>query len=470
MSDHARLKQVIDGGYCVGCGGCAALDSRIKLGFDTMQRLQARLPEDPVATGTANACPFADGTPNEDEISDALFAGPDIRKDSRIGPHLATFGGWVTEGDYRARASSGGIGSWLQAELLEKGLVDAVIDVCEVDAGPGQAPLFRFTVAHSVTEIRDNAKTRYYPVEMSEVLQYVRDTPGHYALIGVPCFAKSARLVARQDPVIAERLAFVLAIVCGHLKSTAFAESIAWQAGVHPDTLTGIDFRAKLQDRPASSYGATVTSVQDGQRTSVTRPMEGLLGANWGHGLFKLKGCEFCDDVLGETADGVVGDAWLPGYVDDPKGANIVVARHPVLRDLLIAGRAEGRLHLDTISADEVAASQAGGLRHRREGLAYRLWLTDKAQKWRPQKRVAPRRDHLDPHMRKVHRLRYEIGQSSHAHFADARRKNSLNAFLSGISPELKKYDRLMNPTILRRALNLLHRKLISVSKRMRTD
>lgn len=464
--DRAGLKKVVEGGYCVGCGGCAALDARIRMQFDDMQRLQAVLPEDGGTPEAAAACPFSDGSADEDTIAADSFAAPGLKPDSRIGRHLATYGGWVTEGDFRERASSGGIGSWVQAELLRRGLVDAVLDVTAVDVPPGGAPLFRFAVAQSEADVRANAKTRYYPVEMSGVIAHMRDNPGRYAVIGVPCFAKAMRLVARQDPVIADRLHFVLAIVCGHLKSAAFAEAIAWQMGITPDEMTGIDFRTKLEGRPASRYGTTVTGVRDGETVEVTRPMEGLAGANWGHGLFKLKGCEFCDDVLGETADAVVGDAWLPAYDADPRGANVVVVRHPVMLDLIRTGAEEGRLHLDDLSADDVAASQAGGLRHRRDGLAYRLWLTDKAGQWRPTKRVQARRDHLDPHMQRIHRLRFELGQKSHALYRAARRRGNLQDFLAAIKPLVDTYERHMKPTLPRRVANLLHRKAIRLFRR----
>lgn len=465
VSVKPDLKKVVDGGYCTGCGGCAALDARIHMAYDDMQRLQAVLPEDGGTAMAAWACPFAEGVPDEDLIATQTFQAPGLKEDGRIGRYLATFGGWVEEDDFRARASSGGIGSWLQAELLRKGLVDAVLDVAAVDAAPGEAPLFRFTVARTLAEIRDNAKTRYYPVEMSEVIDHMREVPGRYAVIGVPCFAKAMRLVARQDAVIAERLCFVLSIVCGHLKSASFAEAIAWQMGVAPAELNGIDFRTKLDGRKASRYGATVFGLRDGNRVKVTRPMEGLVGANWGHGLFKLKGCEFCDDVLGETADAVVGDAWLPVYDEDPKGANVVILRNPVLLELVSAAAAEGRLHLDPLTADEVAASQAGGLRHRRDGLAYRLWLADRAGQWRPEKRVKPRRDHLDPNMQRIHRLRLELGQKSHALFRAARKSGDLHQFLDAIGPLIAAYERQMQPGLVRRAINLLSRKVMRVLK-----
>ena len=41
MHEKGALDRVVDGGYCIGCGGCAALDPGISIKLDNMQRLQA---------------------------------------------------------------------------------------------------------------------------------------------------------------------------------------------------------------------------------------------------------------------------------------------------------------------------------------------------------------------------------------------------------------------------------------------
>jgi coenzyme F420-reducing hydrogenase beta subunit len=459
------LQDVIDGGYCIGCGGCAALDPNIVMGFDDTLRLQARLAQDHAPTDAAvQACPFTGAGPDEDALARDLFTDPAIVADGRIGRHLACFAGWVEEGDLRQRGSSGGIGTWLQRELLARGMVDAVLNVAPQD-GQGEAPLFSFTVARTPDEVVANARTRYYPVEMSGVIRHVLDHPGRYAAIGTPCFAKALRLAGRQSPELRERLPFVLGIVCGHLKTAAFAQSLAWQCGIEPDGVQGIDFRAKLEGRPASRYGVSVTGPHiDGTGTeTVTRPMEGLIGANWGHGLFKYQACEFCDDVLAETADAVVGDAWLPAYDDDHRGTNVVIVRHPGLLAMLAEARDAGRLHLDDLTPDAVAQSQAGGLRHRREGLAYRLWLTDLAGLWRPRKRVAAAQRHLSPSMRRIHAARYALGQASHGAWQAARAAGDPALFARRMGAMIAAYDRLMKPGFAARMLQLVERKIDAV-------
>src|SRR6056297_2723313 len=148
----ATLAQVIKVGYCVGCGACAALDRGIGIGFDDIGRLQAVPPEKrPPSSEATAACPFTDAGPDEDALAHELFTDPAIRKDNRIGRHLACHAGWVVEKDLRAQGSSGGIGTWLQRELLAQGYVDAVLNVAP-RAGQDDDPLFSFTVARTSAE------------------------------------------------------------------------------------------------------------------------------------------------------------------------------------------------------------------------------------------------------------------------------------------------------------------------------
>jgi len=47
--------------------------------------------------------------------------------------------------------------------------------------------------------------------------------------------------------------------------------------------------------------------------------------------------------VFAETADVVLGDAWLPEYVQDSDGTNVVVTRNQDIRQLIVKARTEGR-------------------------------------------------------------------------------------------------------------------------------
>jgi coenzyme F420-reducing hydrogenase beta subunit len=425
-ADLRLERDVVAGGFCIGCGVCTVPPgSPFAVRQDAIGRFQAQRIAATATTGEpalTAVCPFGHDAADESRIGDDLY-GPavgDVRHDPKLGYYRACYAGHVAEADYRTAGSSGGLGSWMLAELLRADLVDRVIHVAPGANGHAAADLFRFRIVERVEDVRAGAHSRYYPVEMSAVLAAMRATPGRYAAVGVPCFVKAMRLLARADPIVAERLDFALAIFCGHLKTRHFASYLGWQLGVPPAALDRIDFRVKEPARPANAYAVRATGRVAGETISRQRPTAELDGTNWAHGYFKYEACDYCDDVAGETADLAVGDAWLPGYVDDWRGTNVAVVRHPTLHALIETARAEGRLALAPLAAEDVVRSQDASYRHRRAGLAVRLRWRRWRGHWTPPKRVRPA-DHRVPWLwQALFALRIVLQRRSHTAFQDA--------------------------------------------------
>lgn len=199
------------------------------------------------------------------------------------------------------------MGTWLLYELIRTSRVDYIINVrAESEKSSTGAPLFSYTVRNTVESIKSGAKSRYYPVELSGVLEEVLNTPGRFAIVGLPCFLKSVRLLQRNNHVLTERIQYCIGLVCGHLKSTRYSQSLAWQVGIEPNDLKSIDFRVKDPAAPANRYGTAFLS----DKTNKVVQTNNLFGTDWSAGAFKYKACDFCDDVFAETADIVIGDAW----------------------------------------------------------------------------------------------------------------------------------------------------------------
>jgi coenzyme F420-reducing hydrogenase beta subunit len=148
-----------------------------------------------------------------------------------------------------------------------------------------------------------------------------------------------------------------------------------------------VDYRLKDPGRPANWYTALLR-LKDGSESR--RDWWHLADGDWGAGFFQNSACDFCDDVVAETADIAFGDAWVEPYASDGRGTNVVVVRSPRLDALVAAGIAEGRLALQEVDADFIVETQAGGFRQRREGLAWRL--ATRHGGLMPRKRVAPQR------------------------------------------------------------------------------
>jgi coenzyme F420-reducing hydrogenase beta subunit len=405
-------RDVVRAGLCIGCGSCVAQaeSSGPLIVLDGYGRLR---PDGPPAwfrrpsAGLAHTCPFSPGARNEDELAAELF--PDVPHHPQTGRSRAAYVGHVAEAGFRDAGSSGGMVSWVLAELLRTGKVDGVAHVVAVADPQADGRFFRYRISRTEGEVRAGAKSRYYPVELSEVLKTVRSAPGRYAIVGVPCFIKAVQRLRRRDPVLRERIRFTLGLFCGHMKSARFVESFAWQMGVPVSEVRRVEFRLKDPTRPASTYTAHLTLRDESE---VRRDWWNLADGDWGAGFFQYSACNFCDDVVAETADISFGDAWVEPYSSDGRGTNVVVTRSRELEALIAAGIRDGRLALEPVDDDFIVRTQAAGFRQRREGLAYRLTWPKPGLK--PPKRVPPDSRSLAPRRKLIYRMRHPHSAWSH--------------------------------------------------------
>jgi coenzyme F420-reducing hydrogenase beta subunit len=395
-------------GLCIGCGGCAERMAWDRDGF--LKPVSSNVPPEMFEA----QCPFSPRAANEDSIAAERFPeAPAL--DGRIGRFEAAYVGHVEDQPFRPGGSSGGLTSWVAAELLQEGLVDGVAHVAPADPASGR--LFAYRISRSIDELSAGAKSRYYPVELSQVLAEIRATPDRYAIVGIPCFIKAIHLLRSVDPVIGERVTHTLGLFCGHMKSAAMVESFAWQLGTELKRVKAVDYRIKDENRPANWYRAHL-DLEDG--SNAEQDWWHLADGDWGAGFFQNPACNWCDDVVAETADISFGDAWVEPYSSDGRGTNVVIVRSKEMKALVERGRTDGRLSLEPVDAEFIVRTQAAGLRHRRDGLAYRLtWPGRPAILGR--KRVAPSAD-LPLRRKLVYRLRYSIARWSHPMLGLARK------------------------------------------------
>jgi coenzyme F420 hydrogenase subunit beta len=449
-------------GICIGCGACSVATGGaipLTLNLDGMYSASLEgVAEADVRRGS-RVCPFSDDAPNEDALGAPTAAGNQLPTDARLGRHSRIFAGRHRSEDYLLGSSSGGLTSWLLGQLLQRRLVDAVIHVGRASDGR----LFQYTISTDPESVRSRRKSQYYPTTLKDVLETARRERQRYALVGVPCFVKAARLLCREDETLGHSIRYFVGLVCGHMKTRFFAESLAWQVGIPPDDLEAVDFRLKRPGHRSSDYD--FGALRSGETEYLRRRTQTLVGGNWGHAAFQPEACNFCDDVFAETADVVFGDAWLPRYRREWRGTNVVVTRNLEIDQIFEDGARSGDIELEEISVDEAASSQAGGLRHRRDGLAVRLADDLRAGLSVPTKRVTPKavpasdgRGALVRHRRTMSRLSSDL-------FAEARSRNDLGLYLRPMAAAIARYHRLELKKITRRFGGLARRASKALSR-----
>lgn len=453
LAELVQLREtVIDGGYCIGCGACAAAaPDAIRMAMDDAGRWQAEiLSNETVSQLPLTAiCPFGQNTRDEDQLAREFLDTAAMSYDSAMGHFTDIWAGYAPD-EYRDLGSSGGLATWFAGRLLDQGVVDAVAHV--FPSGDGAEEMFRYGLSRTSDEVKRGGKSHYHTVEMSQVIEEMQATEGRFLVVGVPCFIKAVRNVTRFNPDLRARIVYTAAIFCGHMKSTAYGQLLGWQMGVEPDELAHISFREKLLDRPANRYGTKATDVAG--RTSI-RPAAELHGTDWGLGYFKFKACDFCDDISGETADIAFGDAWLPQYEADSRGTSLVVVRNKDLSELL-GGAAE--LHLERLTGAAATQSQDANFRHRREGLAHRLAEARRVDEWTPPKRVEARVGHLTAKERRRVEIRTQLSAESHDAFQEARHRDDLAAFHEQMAPLVAEYRRLTARSVVNAGMKRVRR------------
>ena len=446
---------VISNNYCIGCGACAAIEgSSFEIDVNEFGCTVAKyrsdrnhlIGEDEVKY--LEVCPFSDNSLSEDTLSRLYFPNSK-HSNNMLGNFEQCFGGHVVEGDYRARGTSGGIARWIGAKLLDKGMVDHYIQLAPMHSeavNKQGEKLFDYSLYTSSDQILNGSKAAYYPSTMANILSLVRENPGSYAISALPCNAKAIRLLQQNHSIYAERIKYVVGIICGGMKSANYANFIAMQYPVEVNNVRQIDFRKKNISSPANIQQSEI-KFWDKKSNSIaieSKPNKEVVGLDYGMGLFKPKACDYCDDVVGETADISVGDAWLPEFMKDANGDSILIVRNSELESIIEDNRKRDALKVKKLSARDVVASQAAGFRHRREGLAVRLLDQAKANNWAPKKRVLANDAHSVSENRKyLYRLRETISRESHERFLPALEANNFALFSSWLLPVIEEYKKL---------------------------
>jgi len=371
ISEPKVITQVVDNDLCTGCGLCTYTCASNALTMDwneegfLVPRLAGICDDD---MDCISVCPFnpepMEAVKNETVLAD-IFLKEGTEKHDKLGRLIGIYAAYSKS--FRDTSSSGGIGTYVFEQLLERGIVDHIFSVSSSNEGNGY---YQYTVLSNKSELRSTSKTRYYPVTLATVLPELDRLEGKIAIVGVACFVKAIRLAQYHDPILKEKIPFVAGIICGGLKSKLYTEYLASKAGADYHNIESPEYRIKNITSTAGDYSFGCTDIKDSEYKRI-RMYE--VGDMWGTGLFKANACDFCEDVVTELADISLGDAWLAPYKQDGYGTSLIVTRTPLAETIIQKGIERTEIVAESISSDTMRASQQGSYNHRHEGLYVRL-------------------------------------------------------------------------------------------------
>lgn len=371
MNKPQVIAKVVDNDLCTGCGVCTYSCSSNALTMDWNEEgflvpgLTGDCDDD---SSCISVCPFnpqpIEAVKNETAIAD-IFLTDSTEEHDKLGRLIGIYAAHSNE--FREHSSSGGMGSYIFSQLLDRGIVDHVFSVSSSDT---VEEYYQYSVSSSKADLRKASKTKYYPVTLATVLSEIDHLEGKVAVVGVACFVKAIRLAQYQNPFLKEKIPFVAGIICGGVKSKFFTEYLADKAGADYKNIESPRYRIKDPASTANNYsfGCIDTTSKEYKKIKMRE-----VGDMWGTGLFKANACDFCDDVVTELADISLGDAWLEPYSLDGRGTSVIVTRSPMAELIVQEGMEKSEIVIESISPDTMRASQQGSYNHRHEGLYVRL-------------------------------------------------------------------------------------------------
>jgi len=176
------LGKIIDGGLCHRCGSCVGICPTGVLGLDS---------EDYPSVKNVSACTDCDlcvkvCPGDEFDLVQAYreVHNADTDLTSTHGIFSEAYLSYATDPDIRERSTSGGLVTAILLDQLRTGAIDgAIVITSDADQLWKGKPI----VARSEAEILAAMKSKYAICPTNSVFNEIREIPGRYALVGLPC-------------------------------------------------------------------------------------------------------------------------------------------------------------------------------------------------------------------------------------------------------------------------------------------
>jgi coenzyme F420 hydrogenase subunit beta len=246
---------------------------------------------------------------------------------STHGNFLDAYLSYATDTSIRENSTSGGLVTGILLDQLRRGLIDgAVVIVSDQDQLWKGKPI----VARTEAEITSAMKSKYAICPTNSVFAEIRNVPGRYALVGLPCQIHGFVKAAELDQRLKERIVLTIGLFC-HAAVEHEALKIIWKS-LGDKVKNATRYISRVGKHPGTPHLAmrdgSLYPVYFGEKRGY-RPSS-MEVINIVYRLYTPARCLTCFDASAEFADIAVGDPWMaPPHsgVDFYKGWSFALVR-----------------------------------------------------------------------------------------------------------------------------------------------
>ncbi|MCP4957878.1 MAG: hypothetical protein GY925_01275 [Actinomycetia bacterium] len=339
MTDGSNLQDVINNDWCIGCGVCSHADASIEVELDP--RTLMYRPSSPGDERAASVCPAV--AVDFAGLHEWLFPGAPV---SEFGVVDTVLLAQSTDEQRNLAASSGGLIKELLRHYLASEDVDGVIALSHVEGLD-----FRQTVLTKPDEVDTLPGSIYHNLAQPESLTLLRENPGRYVLVGIPCQLEGIYQYIREfEPELKQKIHSTVGLLCGWQYNHHALRALGSYKKFDAEEITNVQYRGggpigKLRITTPEKEHVIGRRVDFGYQVAFDRS-------------FNLARCHVCVDHSNFLADLVVGDAWLPSTVTTRTGVSMVVCRTAEASAAMAALETAGSIVTALASTSEVLESQ----------------------------------------------------------------------------------------------------------------
>jgi coenzyme F420 hydrogenase subunit beta len=256
--------------------------------------------------------------------------------DPLLGHYTACYTGHATDQEIRYNCSSGGLVTAMLIHMLESGEIDGALVTRMRKDRPLEPEPF---IARTREEIYEARGSKYCPVPANVALMEILETPGRYAVVGLPCHMHGLRKAEMINSTLRERVVLRLGLVCWHgddfnMMNYLTCQNISEFGGISKVFFRGTGWPGQL-------------TVEYNSNKIIKTGFHDFIKYH-GNYFFTPNRCSSCLDKPSEFADIALGDAWIPEIIkNDNIGSSVCLTRNITGARILDQAVAERALKLE---------------------------------------------------------------------------------------------------------------------------
>ncbi len=353
MVTHYNIDYTLKHGLCTGCGLCEGACPQRAI---TIECKNGRF----IPSINSSLCNNAKGCYKCVQTCGGLgidlggmarnnFASDDMKSDPYIGYYLRCFTGYSCDEEIRYRSASGGMVTQFLIFLLDRKNIDGAV-VTRFD--PQNQYLVNTFIATTRAELISARSSKYSPVSFHGIIQEIKNKPGKYVVVGLPCHIHSFRKYELLDKQFKSQIFAYFGIYCSSGRTFYLTEAVFRNLHIPKNKLTYFAYR------DMGCLGNLYAEIRNeyGDAASYKKPFQ-----QYYHPLrsfFVPRRCLSCIDHYAELADASFGDIHKGKYLKDKVGISSMVIRNERILDLLIQAQQNGYVVLEPLDTKMLNSSQ----------------------------------------------------------------------------------------------------------------